>query len=498
MTAALTDSADFVVVGTGAGGATAARVLAAAGHSVIMVEEGPRLAREERAPAFLDDMSVALRDMGTQTTVSATPMPLLQGRLVGGSTAINSGIVWRMPDDVRADWTERFGLGELVRADEQERIYGIIEDELEVAETRREVLGGNSLKMEAACRALGLPGQPMRRNARRCTGHDRTFQGCPGDAHQSMDVSYVPRALRDGARLHADARVERVTSEAGRATGVVGDRLDREGRVAGRFDFRARRGVVVAAGAIHTPVILLRSGLRGLVGERFQAHPGAAVVGRFADVIDMSFGAAQGYEVPMRADGFKLESLALPPEMLAARLPGAGPEWQERLAALDHFGQWVAETRMRAHGRVSVGWGGKPVVRYEPSADDLRIVQRAIALIARMMFAAGATEVYPGVARLPEVLTRADQVELIERAELRRADLHLLASHLFGTACAHADPSRGVVGPNLEAHALPGLFVMDASVFPTNLGVNPQHSIMTVVWRAAEQLALRGRAQRTA
>ncbi len=438
-------------------------------------------------------MSAAVRDMGTQTTIGATPMPLLQGRIVGGSTAINSGIIWRMPDDVREDWTERFGLGELVDAAEQERIYGMLDAELEVAETAREVRGGNSHKMEEACRILGLPGKPITRNARRCKGRARCLQGCPEEARQSMDVSYIPRAVRAGARLHAQCRAQKVIIEDGRAVGVSGEQLDRERRVTGHFEVRARRGVIIAAGAIHTPVLLKHAGVAGPVGERFQAHPGSAVVGRFADVIDMGFGATQGYEVPMRAQRFKIESLSLPPEMLATRLPGAGAEWQERLAELDHFAQWVVQVRMRAHGRVSVGWGGKPVVRYEPLAEDLATIQRALALICKMMFAAGATEVYPGIARLPEVLHDPSEVAIIENASMRRADVHMMASHLFGTACAGADPRTSVVGPDLECHSLPGLFVMDASVFPTNLGVNPQHSIMTVVWRAAEQLANRAR-----
>jgi choline dehydrogenase-like flavoprotein len=175
--------------------------------------------------------------------------------------------------------------------------------------------------------------------------------------------------------------------------------------------------------------------------------------------------------------------------MLAARLPGVGAEWQERLSALDHMAQWCGQMRMRAHGRVRPGWGARPVVRYEPLPSDLEIAHEMAILLVRMMFAAGAVEVYPGIGGVPEVLNHPSQVHLLERAVPRRGDLHLVASHLFGTACAGADPARSVVGPDLRCHAVDGLYVMDASVFPTNMGVNPQHSIMAVVWRAAERLA---------
>lgn len=491
---ALQEEADFVIVGTGAGGATAARVLTEAGYEVVMLEEGPQLPASERPTDLLGAMSIAVRDMGTQSTAGATPIPLLQGKLVGGSTAINSGIIWRMPDDVREHWTREFGLGALVDEAEQTRIYDILEDELEVEVTAPEVRGDNAHKMEEACRALDLPGKPITRNARRCKGRARCLQGCPEEARQSMDVSYIPRAIARGARLHPLCRVQKVLREDGRAIGVSGAVLDKgNGRSVGRFEARARRGVIVAAGAVHTPVILLKSGLSGMVGQRFQAHPGSAVVGRFPDVINMGFGATQGYEVPMREQGFKIESLSLPPELLALRLPGVGRDWQARLGELNHYAQWVVQVRMGALGRVTTGWGGKPVVRYEPLERDLGTMQRALGLICRMMFAAGATEVFPGLGHVPEVLHDVSELDALERAELERADFHMMASHLFGTACAGADPRRSVVGPDLQSHELPGLYVMDASAFPTNLGVNPQHSIMTVVWRAAEQLANAGR-----
>lgn len=484
------DEADFVIVGTGAGGATAARVLTEAGCSVALVEEGAYLRAEERPRALLSALGATIRGGGTFATTGGTPMPLLQGRIVGGSTAVNSGIIWRMPEDVVRDWTDNYGLGELVDPAAQERIFDRIEEELEVTETQGEIAGGNNRLMDEASKKLGLPGKPITRNAARCKGSAQCLQGCPGEARQSMDVSYIPRAIAAGARLHTRLRAQKIVVERGRAVGVVGEAYDGEGRRArGRFLVRARRAVIVAAGAVQTPVVLLRTGLRGLVGQRFQAHPGAAVVGRFPEPVTMAFGATQGYEVPMRARRFKLESLGLPPEMLAARLPGVGAEWQERLAELDHYAQWCAQVRMRAHGRVTVGWGGEASVRYEPRPEDLDAVREALVLICRMMFAVGATEVYPGLGRVPEVLTNESQVALIEAAPLTRGDFHLVASHLFGSACAGADPSRSVVGPDLQSHEVRGLYVMDASVFPTNLGVNPQHSIMAVVWRAAEKLA---------
>jgi choline dehydrogenase-like flavoprotein len=486
---ALDDVADYVIVGTGAGGATAARVLSEAGLSVIMLEEGPQLAPNQRRVGLLDAMTDAVRQMGTVSTAGSAPFPLLLGRCVGGSTAINSGIIWRMPDDVRRDWSERLGLSELVDADAQRRIFEQLERELEIAEVDEAVRGGNAKLMQTASQALGLHGRTIQRNAKRCTGNARCLQGCPEGARQSMEVSYVPRALAHGARLYPQARATRIIVERGRAQGVEGDLLDGTRRTRGRFRFVARRGVIVAAGAIYTPLLLRDSGIRRNVGDGFTAHPGAAVVGRFPEPVGMGFGATQSYEVPLHAHGFKLESLSLPPELLASRLPGVGQDWQRRLHQLEYFAQWAAVVRMRASGRVRRALLGGPRVRYEPLADDVAKVKQGVALIVRMMFAAGAVEVYPWVARLPDVLTRPEQAELILDPRVERRDFHLMASHHFGTASAGRDPRHSVVDERLQSHDVARLFVMDASVFPTNLGVNPQHSIMAVVFRAAEWLA---------
>lgn len=482
------DTADVVIVGTGAGGATAARVLAAAGVDVLMLEEGPRLRTPDRPRDALRTLSGTMRSGGTQTTTGTHPIPILQAACVGGSTAVNSGIIWRMPEDVREDWTKNHGLGALVDAGRFERIYEKIETDLDVAETSDEVLGGNATLMRVASERLGLPGKAMSRNSGRCQARGECLQGCPGEKRQSMDVSYVPMAMADGARLSTLCRVEKVWIEGGRAVGVLGSKLDADTRKPiGRFRVRAKR-VVVSAGVVHTPLILRRSGLHGMVGRRFQGHPGAAIVGRFDHPVRMSYGATQGYEVPMRERGFKLESLSLPPEMLAARLPGVGRDWQERTANLDHYAQWCAQVRMKAHGRVMPGplW---PLVFYEPTDSDLDRIQDALTLIMRMMFEAGAVEVYPGIDGLPEVMRSASEVDEAASRRWKRGAVHLVVSHLFGTAVAGTDPRSSVVDAQLQSHQVRDLYVMDASVFPTNMGVNPQHSIMAVVMNAAEQLA---------
>ena len=484
------DVADVVVVGTGAGGGTAARVLADAGLQVVLLEEGPWLRPHQRPDEALGALATSMRGLGTVPTMGSPPIPILQGRLVGGSTAVNSGIVWRTPEDVLERWRVEHGLSSLLEPAALRRAFEALERELEVAPVDPAVMGDNARLMQRAAEALGLPGRPTDRNAARCRGSARCLQGCPTGGRRSTDVAYVPYALRRGARLHTGWRVRRVRLEHGRAVAVEGERLSRhEGRVIGRFSVRARRAVVLAAGAVHTPVILWRSGIAGPVGRYFQAHPGLPVVGRFEQPVRMGFGATQAYQVPLRERGFKLESLSLPPEMMASRLPGVGGAWQRRIAHLGHYAQWVAMIRMEAVGRIVPNPFGEPLVFYQPTERDLARTREAVALLCRMMFAAGAREVHTALWGVPETLTSVEQVRLVEQMPLRRGFYHYVASHLFGGAVAGRDAQRTVLRPDLSVRGCSGLYVLDAAALPTNLGVNPQHTIMALAWIGAERLA---------
>jgi choline dehydrogenase-like flavoprotein len=109
--------------------------------------------------------------------------------------------------------------------------------------------------------------------------------------------------------------------------------------------------------------------------------------------------------------------------------------------------------------------------------------------LTQMMFAAGAREVLPGVHGLPERLRAPGEIDAIFGLPDDPRHLHFIASHLFGTARMSRDARGGVVKPTLETHAVPGLHVFDSSVFPSNIGVNPQHTIAAVSWLAAERLA---------
>jgi choline dehydrogenase-like flavoprotein len=492
------ESFDYVVVGSGAGGAVAAHTLAKAGFSVAMVEEGPWIRTRDFGESVYDAFRHMYRDAGTQVCEGRSYIPVIQGRCVGGSTVMNSAIAHRTPEDVLAEWHDRFGLRDHITSDALAPHFDALEHDLNVHAVADDVLGENNRLFLDEASAEGLPARKMHRYERGCRGSGRCVTGCPNAAKQGMNVSYVPWALTLGARIFCSCRVERVLVKDGRATGVLAhttsDQGDEEAaaRPTRTVRLHARRGVLVAASTIQTPNILRRSGIRArALGEHFQCHPGYGLGGVFDAPVTMSFGATQGAECThlRKTERIKLETISMAPELAAVRIPGIGRELMRNFGVFSNLAVWAVVVRAEAEGTVRPGWGGRDKVKLSLTQPDIQRFRKGTAMLARMMFEAGAREVWPGIYGLPSVIRSIDEVRLIDEASLDSRFWSFITTHLFGAARMGVDPRTSVVGPDFQTHEAKGLYVVDSSVFPTNLGVNPQHSIMGMSRLAATRIA---------
>jgi len=482
--------ADVVVIGTGAGGATVARGLARAGVRVLLLEEGADLRHRPSEPSAFASMVERFRDFGATTASSGGALiPLIQGKVVGGSTAINSAIWWRLPEPIHREWCEIDpALGRALDFRTIDAAAETLERALPVRSVDERVMGENNRLLARAAGTLGVEGHVIRRAEAGCEGTGRCMLGCPNRRRQGMDVSFVPDAIAHGAELAAGVRATRISIRGGRVEGVFVTSGGRRGFI------RSRRGVVLAAGALHTPWLLWRSGWRGAVGERFTAHPGFSVGGIFDTPVRPGAGATQGYEsTHLGSLGMKVEALGLPRALAAARLPGAGAVMGSLVDRIDHLAVWGCLLRPQQHGTVKTGLFGGPRATIPLARGDLDRALVGVKHLVALMFAAGARTVLPGLANAPKVIDRPDAIDGVSAIEAR--DASWVATHLFGGAVLGTDATRAVVGPDVSVHGVRGLYVADASVLPTSLGVNPQGSIMSRAHIAADRIE--GRLART-
>lgn len=477
----VTAEADVCIVGSGAGGAVVAAELAEAGLSVIILEEGWPVSRDDFKSPAMDRAARFYRDNGLTMTLGAPMISLPMGKVVGGTTVVNSGTCFRTPERVLAGWQRASGL-ETFEPGQMSPLFERVEQALNVTPVTDDILGRNGEILRRGAEALGVSHRPVARPVRNCHGSGECAFGCPLDAKQAMHLSYLPRATAAGAQIYAGARAEKIIVEKGRAFGVRAGLLDESGARRHTLTVRARI-IVLAAGAIYTPLLLMKSGLGdGQVGRNLRIHPGCGVTALFDEEIFGWKGVMQSYAVDARLDDGYLLLATFPPPGVgysAGALPGAGTGLEERVVnykRMAALGSVVSDT---GAGRVR-RWRDKALITYRLNKTDRRRVLASIALAARLYFAAGAREVYPGLPGLP-VLRSESEIENVAAGRWGAQDLKLSAYHPMGTCRMGSDPRTLVTDRQGRVRGVPGLYVADASLMPGSTAVNPQITIMALV-----------------
>ncbi len=493
-------SADAVVIGSGAGGAVVAAELAAAGSDVVVLEMGAYLNEAdftgneaEMTPRmYLGRGLLATNDLG---------ITVLAGCCVGGGTVINWSDSLRTPPEVLGEWESDHGLEGVAGADYQHG-FDVAEHRMCVG-TTDSVPNANNATLKLGCEALGYHWDYIPRNATGCEQRCGGCQyGCPLGRKQSALLTFLQDAHAAGARVIAGCRVERVLVSGGRAVGVEA-RVSRAGH---RVTVRAP-AVVVAGGSIESPALLLRSGLDNPnIGRHLRLHPVAVMAGFYDHPIRAWEGSPQTIKTDQFArlrgtHGFRIE--------MAPALPGtiaSGTAWE---GGLQHKLQMLRSadaaiffvlTRDTGEGTVQVDRRGRPVIRYWPNRVDAGFLVRGMQEITRIAFAGGAeaissTHSLPlrlesdqgrpgaiGAARLDRFLGE------IERRGVVANQLPLYSAHQMGSCRLGADKKTSVADPYGEVHGVKGLYIADASGFPSASGVNPMLSVMALAYRVAQRI----------
>jgi len=475
---------DVVVVGTGAGGGVVGRELADRGFAVVFVEEGRLQRREDYLGGFIN---AQLQYSRTALALGTSPFPVMMGKLVGGSTAINGGTCFRTPDEVLYEWCASLGTDELSPANMAPR-FERIEQRLAVSVPERRFIGPIADVMDRGAAALGWHAGPISRNAVGCEGGGFCGLGCASGARQSVEVSLLPGAIERGAIVLSGARAQRILVEQGRAVGVLarGER-GRELRIRGR-------AVIMAGGSVPTPALLLSQGIgnsSGELGRNLSVHPSVGVGGCFDEPMHPERYIPQAYMVDeFRTQGIMLLSAQPDLNVAHALFPFSGRRFMRAMDSVPHLAMLGAMIRDRSRGRVWMDVKGRALVTYNMGAEDVERMKIAIVYSGKLWWAAGARRLHLGLVGGDPVDSFA-QLERFSERRLRAADLALISYHPLGTCKMGRDRRTSVVDLDHEVHDVSGLFVVDGSTVPGPPGVNPQLTIMALAVRAAEQIAKR-------
>ena len=480
---ALREHVDVVVVGSGAGGACVAATVAEAGRSVLLLEEGSPYGRAEYGPSFSQMTAEIMRGGGATVIMGRSPIPYLEGKVLGGSTVLNGGMCWRTPTPVLEEWVKGSGL-ELLSPERLTPYFELVE---EVIDARHQDLGsegGNNHAFKRGADALGWRIQYNKRNQRHCVGTNDCVTGCPTGAKRSAALTWVPRLLKAGGVVLTEAKVERVEVVSGKARGV-------RGRLRGGQTFHITAdAVVVACGAVQTPLLLQRSRASKSphLGQHFTVHPNAKVAALFDEPVHSMKGVHQAWQcVEFHEEGLLLAPGGVPLSVISQCFPVVGARLEEQMKLAPYIATGGILVDDSHAGFVKPGLFGWDRVRYDISDDDQRRFIRGVQLMAELYFAAGARRVYTPFAHHPTLDHPAQIPRLTEWAP-RVEDTEYFTAHLMGTCRMHAREAGGVVSPKGEVWDAKGLYVADASVMPGTIGVNPQVTIMALARLIGEQL----------
>ncbi len=499
----LDTQSDVVVVGSGAGGSVAAYELQRAGYAVTVVESGEYWTSDTVGVSEFDMTNRAYEGAGTLATADVS-FQLLAGHGAGGGTFVNWMTSLRPPAPILREWERAHGIPGLTGsefAQDVEEVWRTLE-----VNDRESPRNPNNEALWRGSVALGYrEGQDFRtifRNAVGCRGRcDFCGYGCPYACKRSTVMNYLPQAYRAGAKFLFRTRAESIELDGKRFRTVHAVHRTPLGR---EIPVRLRcRLVVLAGGAIHTPALLLRSGLNARpIGRGLRLHPTTAVAGEFVDEVRTWVGPPQTAAVTRFLDlegsghGFWMEAAPAHPGLFAMSVPWEDgrrhKEWMR-----DRFRRSTASIvllRERSQGRVALDAHGAPRVTYRLNRADREEVIRGIVETGRVLAAAGARSLVTIHSAPLEVRARADQLSASEFDQFADAvasrgvgpnRVLMFSAHLMGSCPMGADPHSAAVRPSGELWTAENLFVADASVFPSSPGVNPMITIMSMARRAA-------------
>jgi choline dehydrogenase-like flavoprotein len=490
---------DVVIVGSGAGGGVVAGELSAAGLDVIVLEKGGYYSEREFDGRELASTERMFENKGFLAT-SDLSVVILAGSTLGGGTTINWCAALRTPDWVLQEWQQQYGVTGFTGKDYQ-RALDTVSRRINVSENEC-MMNAQNAALARGSEALGYAVKTIPRNVNGCEDCGFCAYGCQFGSKQGTMRTYLQDAHNRGARIAVRTHVERVLVKNGKAVGILASTQTPDGKHV-RLEVKARI-VVISAGALHTPAVLLRSGLTNAnIGRHLHLHPTSVTYGLYDVPMRGWSGVIMSRYVPEFNNldgagyGVALETAPIHPGIAALSLSWAnGAQHKRVMERLSHMANTIIITRDREGGRVTLDSRGKPVLHYTLSKYDSAHVMRGIVESLRIHRAAGAQEV--SAPHTTPMIYRPDDggdfetyLSSVQAAGLRKNSFALFSAHQMSSCHMGGNPARGAIDPAGETFEVRNLYVADASALPTASGVNPMLTIMGVSHIIAQQIKAR-------
>jgi choline dehydrogenase-like flavoprotein len=466
--------AEVVVIGSGPGGSVVAATLAQAGKDVLLIEEGQNLSQESCTPFSYTEMTQKYRAGGVTAAFGKPNVAYAEGSCVGGGSEVNSGLYHRTPDAVIEEWARDFSVENFTPASMAD-CFAACEAIMQPL-TYPDALPMQSKILRRGAEAEGMTSGDVPRLVEFGAAKDQ--QGVSISSRHSMTKSYLPDFFKAGGKLLPDTRVQRLKNR-GRHW-----RISARHRSGRQLEIDADN-VFVCAGAIHSPALLQRSGIRTNVGRTLSLQPMVKLTAEFNEPVNFSGMGIAGEQVKEPDSeysfGCSISSRAHLAINLATDARGSGYGLQKH----KHLISYYVMSRGSLDGAVTALPGFKdPLVRYRVSAGELENLGRGTQGLTRLLLSSGANQVFTGLPDCP-VVSNQQQVDQLPTTLTRAIDT-IMTVHLMASCPMGEDRKRTAVDSWGRVHGHPGLHICDVSTLCTSPGVNPQGTIMALAKRNSD------------
>ncbi len=469
-----TYSCQYLIVGTGAGAGVAGALLAESGHDVIFLEEGGYYPSESCTSSISEMITQLYRNQGVFPFLGKPSIAFAEGCCVGGSTVINGALVCRTPPWILDEWQNDYGLEGYGQKD-LKKYFETIEKDLHIVSHELEE-GNNldSLKLLRASEQLGWKCAMAPRAVKDCLNSNLCPTGCPSGAKQSTLETYIPRAIKNGARIFSRCRAVKIVHSSNRAKKVIARITGNKSRnIEISFDH-----LVIGGGAVQTPHLLHRSGISSLAGRNLHFHMTLKVVARFKDRLDAEKGTIFTVQVQeFEREGLLIMPSNLKPHYIAMTLSHYGNEVINKvLENYQNLGIFATMIRPKSMARIVSRFGDQPIVFYRFDPEDLSWIKLALRRTASLLFQGGAIELYMPIAGIGVVRSLKELDQKFDG--IKPGNIEILCLHVMASCPMGPDPATSVINPDGKLWNMKNILVTDASVLPSSTGRNPQGTIM--------------------